>query len=199
MSLFLGKIHYWLFNKILWLENIELNIIELCKKEGFNLEEEKERIEKLYGKRVENKNLEDIIDLKNIHGWLANKIEVSEGRVHEWIKFFIKNDKNGIEKLENLYKELGSIDGEKNKSLENSMEIYEGINNYILDGMPCDRINEIIYSENDKIIWKRKYTPSTIDFKLRKFWIEGFIKKANPNYMYLEKENGEYIIEKRGL
>ena len=27
MSLFLGKIHYWLFNKILWFENLEEEII----------------------------------------------------------------------------------------------------------------------------------------------------------------------------
>ena len=26
MSLFLGKIHYWLFNKILWFENLEEEI-----------------------------------------------------------------------------------------------------------------------------------------------------------------------------
>ena len=35
MSLFLGKIHYWLFNKILWFEKLEDEIIDLAKKEGF--------------------------------------------------------------------------------------------------------------------------------------------------------------------
>ena len=32
MSLFLGKIHYWLFNKILWFEKLEDEIIDLAKK-----------------------------------------------------------------------------------------------------------------------------------------------------------------------
>ena len=38
MSLFLGKIHYWLFNKIRWFENLEENIIDLAKSEGLDAE-----------------------------------------------------------------------------------------------------------------------------------------------------------------
>ena len=38
MSLFLGKIHYWLFNKILWFENLEEKIIDLAKNEGLDIE-----------------------------------------------------------------------------------------------------------------------------------------------------------------
>ena len=33
MSLFLGKIHYWLFNKIVWFENLEEKIIQIAKEE----------------------------------------------------------------------------------------------------------------------------------------------------------------------
>ena len=39
MSLYLGKIHYWLFNKIVWFENLEGEIITLAKNEGLNIEE----------------------------------------------------------------------------------------------------------------------------------------------------------------
>lgn len=31
MSLFLGKIHYWLFNKVLWFEGLEDKVIEFTK------------------------------------------------------------------------------------------------------------------------------------------------------------------------
>ena len=31
MSLFLGKIHYWLFNKVLWFQGLEDEIIEFGK------------------------------------------------------------------------------------------------------------------------------------------------------------------------
>lgn len=30
MSLFLGKIHYWLFNKITWFENLEKEVVKLA-------------------------------------------------------------------------------------------------------------------------------------------------------------------------
>ena len=30
MSLFLGKIHYWLFNKVLWFEGLEDEIIQFA-------------------------------------------------------------------------------------------------------------------------------------------------------------------------
>ena len=39
MSLFLGKIHYWLFNKILWFEKLENEIINLAKEENLNSED----------------------------------------------------------------------------------------------------------------------------------------------------------------
>ena len=45
MSLFLGKIHYWLFNKILWFENLEEKIIELAKNEGLDIENLRKDIE----------------------------------------------------------------------------------------------------------------------------------------------------------
>ncbi|MDO7205534.1 hypothetical protein Q5M85_16905 [Paraclostridium bifermentans] len=38
MSLFLGKIHYWLFNKILWFEDLESEIINLAEAEGLDIE-----------------------------------------------------------------------------------------------------------------------------------------------------------------
>ena len=45
MSLFLGKIHYWFFNKILWFEKLEDEIIDLAKKEGFEVEKITEDIQ----------------------------------------------------------------------------------------------------------------------------------------------------------
>ena len=40
MSLFLGKIHYWLFNKILWFENLEEEIIKSIGREKFDMMKE---------------------------------------------------------------------------------------------------------------------------------------------------------------
>ena len=69
MSLFLGKIHFWLFNKVLWFEGLEDEIIKLAQEEGLNVEALSAEINAKYGQKTENKNLEEIIDTSNIHGW----------------------------------------------------------------------------------------------------------------------------------
>ena len=68
MSLFLGKIHYWLFNKIKWFEGIEDELLRLDS--TFNVEE----LDKICGERTPDKPLEDIIDTSNIHGWLQERL-----------------------------------------------------------------------------------------------------------------------------
>ncbi|MGL5379738.1 MAG: hypothetical protein ACRDBA_07425, partial [Clostridium sp.] len=62
MSLFLGKIHFWLFNKILWFEGLEDEIILLANNEKLDIEKINDEINLKYGLKLENKNLEEIID-----------------------------------------------------------------------------------------------------------------------------------------
>ena len=107
MSLFLGKIHYWLFNKILWFEKLEDEIIDLAKKEGFEVEKISEDIQNKYGRKLPNKPLEDLIDTGNIHGWLQNKIHSAEGRMAAWTKAILENNETAIGKLENIYANQG--------------------------------------------------------------------------------------------
>ena len=66
MSLFLGKIHFWLFNKVLWFEGLEDEIIKLAQEEGLNVEALSAEINAKYGQKTENKNLEEIIDTQVI-------------------------------------------------------------------------------------------------------------------------------------
>ena len=70
MSLFLGKIHYWLFNKIVWFEDLEEEIINLAKKEGLDVEVLSTEINNRYGEKLPKLPLEEMIDTSNIHGWL---------------------------------------------------------------------------------------------------------------------------------
>ena len=69
MSLYLGKIHYWLFNKIVWFEGLEEEIITLAKNEGLNIENLSKEINNKYGEKLPNLPLEEMIDTSNIHGW----------------------------------------------------------------------------------------------------------------------------------
>lgn len=48
MSLFLGKIHYWLFNKIVWFENLEREIVKLASSVEIDVNNIEKEIEKIW-------------------------------------------------------------------------------------------------------------------------------------------------------
>lgn len=209
MSLFLGKIHYWLFNKILWFEKLENKIINLAKEEGFEVEKISAEIQNKYGEILPNKPLEELIDTSNIHGWLQNQIHSSERRMAAWTKLLIEADEKNYNKLEEVYKSQGVVASTEVKSKgqipATPEELFNCINDYILDGMPCDRVNEVILNEESKIVWQRRIcvhkdiwqeVGCDVDYfyKLRNAWIKSFVSELNSNYEYLTEENGISVI-----
>lgn len=211
MSLFLGKIHYWLFNKILWFEGLEEEIIKLAKSEGLNIEKLSSEINLKYGEKLPNKKLEEMIDTNNIHGWLQSKIHSAEGRMAAWTKEILENDENSLKKLEEVYIEQGikaAKEVKESKTITNAPEIYYSVNDYILDGMPCDRVNEVIISEDEKVEWKRRicvhqdiWGKENIDvnvfYTLRSLWIKAFVNEVNNDFEYVEIDGETMVIKKK--
>ena len=210
MSLFLGKIHYWLFNKIVWFENLEEEIIKLAKEEGINTTELVNELNSKYGEKLPNLPLEEMIDTSNIHGWLQGKIHSAEYRLASLTnKVLEKND--GREKLEELYKRQGLVAAseaiENNKTVSDAFAIFNAINDYILDGMPCDRVNEIVLNEEDKLVWKRRLCVHKeiwdavggnveVFYELRDAWIKTFVATVNSNYEYKVLGDNNFSIER---
>ncbi|WP_047395312.1 hypothetical protein [Cetobacterium sp. ZOR0034] len=208
MSLYLGKIHYWLFNKILWFENLEESIVKFIVDRGLDVSVVNEEIEEKYGKKLENKNLEEIIDINNIHGWLQGRIHSSEGRMAAWINFILKNDENGIEHLKKIFEEqaiLAAEEVKKERKPAVASDIYNCMNNYILDGMPCDRVNVISVSEDNLVQWERRvcvhkdvWAKENIDVKvfydLRDFWIKTFVETLNSEFEYIKETDEKFKI-----
>lgn len=200
MSLFLGKVHYLLFNKILWFQDLEDEIVEFAKNENLNVKEISDRVNVSYGNKITNRNLEEIIDTENIHQWLQNRINASEGRLACWIKEILINCNNSFEKLELIFKGKGINDGKiilSTKDIKNAKDIYIAMNDFILDGMPCDKVNSILILEDDLIQWKRAFcsheniwSKENIDvdvfYNFRKLWVESFVNEVNNNYEYFE-------------
>ena len=211
MSLFLGKIHYWLFNKILWFEGLEEEIIKLAKSEGLNIEKLSSEINLKYGEKLPNKKLEEMIDTNNIHGWLQSKIHSAEGRMAAWTKEILENNENSLKKLEEVYIEQGikaAKEVKESKTITNAPEIYYSVNDYILDGMPCDRVNEVIISEDEKVEWKRRicvhqdiWGKEGIDvntfYSLRSLWIKAFVNEVNNDFEYVEIDGETMVIKKK--
>lgn len=211
MSLFLGKIHYWLFNKILWFEGLESDVIALAKSENLDVEALSNEINEKYGAKLPDKPLEDMIDTGNIHGWLQGKISSAEGRMAAWTSKILENDKNALSKLEKIYIDQGIKAGnEVNNSLgkiDNAVDIYNKINDYILDGMPCDRVNEVLTSDENIVKWKRTicvhksaWEKEGVDvnnfYNLRDLWIKSFVETVNNEFKYVQYEDDIFAIEK---
>ncbi|WP_426349847.1 hypothetical protein ACPWSR_01090 [Alloiococcus sp. CFN-8] len=212
MSAFLGRIHYWLFNKIKWFEALEEKIYELAFSEGLEAMEWKKEIEDKYGHPTEHKPLEAMIDTSNIHGWLQDKIEKAEGRHAEYITRILNKKPELIEKLMELYKLQGTEDGKEyvrnNNEVSSPEEVYAAINDYILDGMPCDRINEFIERDENSFIyratrcvhgsfWQQAKGDVKNFYRLRREWIKAFVEEAAPNLYYTLMEDGSEGILRR--
>ena len=203
MSLFLGKIHYWLFNKVLWFEGLEGEIIKLAKDKGIDVEKLEAEINSKYGVKTPNKNLEDMIDTSNIHGWLQGKIHSAEGRMAAWTKVILENNQDYILDMRKVYENQGvNSANEAKESLENinAETIFNSMNDYILDGMPCDRVNEVIDSSEESIMWKRRVCVHKniwenegilvdVFYELREHWINAFVNTMNNDYEYVKLED----------
>lgn len=203
MSLFLGKIHYWLFNKVLWFEGLEGEIIKLAKDKGIDIEKLEAEINSKYGVKTPNKNLEDMIDTSNIHGWLQGKIHSAEGRMAAWTKVILENNQDYILDMRKVYENQGvNAANEAKESLENinAETIFNSMNDYILDGMPCDRVNEVIDSSEESIMWKRRVCVHKniwenegilvdVFYELREQWINAFVNTMNNDYEYVKLED----------
>lgn len=203
MSLFLGKIHYWLFNKVLWFEGLEGEIIKLAKDKGIDVEKLEAEINSKYGVKTPNKNLEDMIDTSNIHGWLQGKIHSAEGRMAAWTKVILENNQDYILDMRKVYENQGvNAANEAKENLENinAETIFNSMNDYILDGMPCDRVNEVIDSSEESIMWKRRVCVHKniwenegilvdVFYELREQWINAFVNTMNNDYEYVKLED----------
>lgn len=211
MSLFLGKIHYWLFNKIKWFEGIEDELLVLAEKENINIEALKKSLDEKYGERLEDKPLEELIDTSNIHGWLQGRINIAEGRVAMVTHEILENNEDGLSKIYEVYKSQGvkaadEVKAEKGE-INDAGEIYNCINDYILDGMPCDRVNEVVSSDSDSITWKRTvdvheqlFHSESVDvrsfYNMRDEWIKAFVAELNNAFQYVKESETVMVIKR---
>lgn len=213
MSRFLGPIHHWLFNKIKLYEELETDIIENAKKglEG-SIENQISSIRDEIGHPIPDKPLEEVIDTNNIHGWLQERITVAETRQAAIITYLIeKFDSKALEIIKDAYSKQGTktgIDARNNYEVETADQLYKALNNYILDGMPCDNVNNITINSEERLQWKvmnclHKGYWNKVDgdinvlYDLREIWITNFIENANPKFKYqfnIEENNGQKIL-----
>ena len=193
MSLFLGRIHYIMYDKILFQEEILDNLLNFLEEEKRN--ELKKDLDEEFP--LEKGNLEDIIDESNIHGWLNERVIRSENRLAKAVSILLKDF--DLEKLKNKFFEIG-----KNyKAGEAPMEVFSFMTSKFLDGMPCDHALAILKNDDDefvftvlsdvhKNIWKDYVSPE-IYWILRDSFILGSLNSSDLKF---EKIEENYVIRK---
>lgn len=207
MSAFLGKIHYWLFNKIQLHEKLIENITELAERNGYNSKAMLNESYSKYGTPVTG-SLEDNIEHDNIHGWLQQRIISVESRLAYIVTELLRNNAVKKEDIADIFYQSG-VDTMKKLEISGGspQEFFNLVFDYMLEGMPCDRVNEIIEDNENVIAWKttrdlHKEYWDEAHGDVNNFnyfvdsWINGFLSASDTGYKYFREENDISTIKK---
>lgn len=189
MSAFLAPIHYNVFNKIKNQENIIEDLIN-----DFSDENLRKEVYEKYGK-VPSGDLEDIINLENIHGWLETEFTKTEKALSFVVKELLQNIE--LDELKKWFYDRGS----KFSNIDSPNDIFITFSTFYMDGMPCDRaISPLEFSE-EKGSWQlnidvhKKYweDEGIIYNELRNSWLEGLSNNNGFNFSF---KNNIYEVTK---
>jgi hypothetical protein len=196
MSLFLGKIHFWLFDKIKCFEDLENEIINFAQEKGVKNDLHINEMYEFIGYPTEDKPLDELIDTSNIHGWLQLQIQKAEKRQAYLIKNLKAINKNYIEELKTVFENHGRKMAKLvETSPQSPEEAYSILNNFLLEGMPCDKTVDFFNNDEERIsfsfircLHKKYWDEFDADisdyYNLRNCWISGFINSLDENYEF---------------
>lgn len=202
MSAFIGPIHYWLYGKIRLVaereEYIYNKAAEMC---GSTAEELREQVWQTYGEPLPDADLSELLDHDNIHGWLQRQINIHETREAAFTKELLDTCGSAAAGLvEQAFAEHGKLTGESASSrgkydISAAPGIYQALNDYYLNGMPCDPADTVRVTQADSIVWdtavclqapnwKRAGVPDEAMAKFYQAWLTGFVDGINPEFAY---------------
>ncbi len=177
MSAFIGPIHHWLYRKITLQEGLVKDIS--------NLSPEIKAIEadaiKHFGP-PETSPLESVIDHGNIHGWLQKTIEALEARTAYIITHALASEQLSLSVLKDMYHNHGRACRDAIGPMETPEDAFKGIQDTLIDGMPCDRVNQPIHSDTELFKYQRRtcihgvyWENPALFYDLRQAWLLGFM------------------------
>ena len=182
MSRFLGKIHYIMFDKINYVDEITRKMSELLD-ENVDL------------KNIERGALEDLIDTDNIHGWLQVRVGIVEDNLARVLSELKKE-----ENLEDALK-IAYDFGAKEDFSGDASDAFQFMSDKFLDGMPCDMANLPVESNEGEFRWLKRIDvheqyyiygeSSEVYDEFRRAWMNGLLSDCDLKYVV---EDGVNII-----
>jgi len=199
VSAFLGPIHYWLFNKIQFMEERSFAIASYLKENG-SKEAASQKMDE-YGEKLAGADLGQILGNNSIHNFLyslISKVEIFEAGLVE-----LATDEKFAEILKvatghgkQTGQKLVQHKGAKPANLE---ELYQHVADTQLEGMPCDPGAEVHLVDEHTLAynhtacnhipnWEYTGCPNKKMCQLHNAWLGGFISGLN--------EAASYQVEK---
>lgn len=209
MSAFLGRIHYWLYNKIQLHEKLIAEVAALAKRKGYEsgIDAIAQESHRKYGFPVTGV-LEDEIEHSNIHGWLQERISSVEQRLAYVITEVLKSDLLNKDEIRELFKQnAAGIVRKSGINPGSPQDFFNLVFDYMLEGMPCDRVNEIIENNDNSISWKttmclhKDYWDETGGdinnfYDFRSAWINALLSESKSGYEYVRTNDAVSTIKR---
>lgn len=193
MSAFLGPIHFWLYNKIQFQENLIDELVAYVTAKGWS-----DKADQYVS--TDRRKLDEVIDEANIHGWLQSRIHDAEGRYAALVLDAAGDDAEKFDALKEVARDFGAKQG---LQAATAPEAFHRLDDLLLDGMPCDQVNRVRESDDARIAWDR-----TMDlhsefwqghgdhyYALRQALVDGLLSATD--YALESPAEGQYEIVKK--
>lgn len=215
MSAFLGHIHFWLYKKIRLVIEREQLILDESEKRLDDLATELHNTAvDIYGAPIPaDQPLDTIIDHGNIHGWLQSQIDTASVREGTFIKDLL--DCGGSDAEEAILAAFttqgaacGTFAKEQLTQVGGPQDIYQAMQDYYLNGMPCDGGDDIISESEDAFIWEGNHknqqpnwVKSGVDQRFMatayQAWFKAFVHAVDSEYEFVvETKDGAFPLYK---
>ena len=193
MSAFLGPIHFWLYNKIQFQENLIDELVAYVTAKGWS-----DKVDQYVS--TDRRKLDEVIDEANIHGWLQSRIHDAEGRYAALVLDAAGDDAEKFDAVKEAARDFGAKQG---LQAATAPEAFHRLDDLLLDGMPCDQVNRVRESDDARIAWDR-----TMDlhsefwqghgdryYALRQALVDGLLSATD--YALESPAEGQYEIVKK--
>ena len=191
MSAFLAPIHFWMYDKILIAQELTFKL-----EEKFLNKEEREEVESLFP-GLYSKDLEEVIDQSNIHGWLHTAVSNIEIRFAYIVKTLL--DKGiSLEEIKKVAFEYGKTFPEQEVS--SLKDAYELLMDILLDGLPCDvsisvtreeenELEFVLYNDIHKQYFNEFDLEVSLYHEIREAFVNGILERYALKYKNISDSN----------
>lgn len=191
MSAFLAPIHFWMYDKILIAQELTFKL-----EEKFLNKEERKEVESLFP-GLYSKDLEEVIDQSNIHGWLHTAVSNVEIRFAYIVKTLLDRGIS-LEEIKKVAFEYGKSFPEQEVS--SLKDAYELLMDILLDGLPCDvsisvsreeenELEFILYNDIHKQYFNEFNLEVSLYHEIREAFVNGIFERYSLKYKNISDSN----------